>query len=256
MQKNSSSALPSINNSFYDELNDRWYGDDSHIIALLRTEAHLKLDYVRSVCQANAVPEAADVLDVGCGAGFISNKLAEEGYRLTGIDQSASSLRVAERHASKEVRYVQADAMALPFPAASFDVVLLLDVLEHVEDPAAVIAEAVRVLKDGGLLFFHTFNRTEMARWLAIKAVSLLAKDSPAHFHVWQLFITPAELSEMCRVRGASVQQMRGIKPRILHWPFWSSVIRRRVHPDFAFSYTSNLQLGYIGVAVKNLEQH
>ncbi len=244
-----------MNNQFYDDLGERWYNDDEHIIALLRAESVLKLDYVRGIFKQNQLAPGARVLDVGCGAGFLSNGLAADGYRVTGIDQSAGSLAVARRHAPKNSRvaYRSADAYRLPFEDRAFDAVLMMDFLEHVNEPARAIAEAARVLKPQGLLIFYTFNRTLPAKFLAIHAVELIARDCPKHFHVWHLFIKPEELSTMAALAGLQVKAFQGLRPRFLQWPFWASLLRRRVHPDFAFQFTESLRLGYMGYAVKGI---
>jgi len=244
---------PAVNNQFYDELGERWYNDDEHIIALLRAESRLKLDYVQSILRKNRFAPHSQLLDIGCGAGFLSNELANLGYELTGVDQSAGSLEVARRHAPQgiDVVYTKADAYQLPFPDGSFEAVLLMDFLEHVDEPGRAIAEAARVLRPQGLMIFYTFNRTLLSRFLAIDAVELIARDCPKHFHVWHLFIKPEELKEMSARVGLSVMEFQGLRPRFFQWPFWSSLLRRRVHPGFSFQYTDSLSLGYMGYALK-----
>lgn len=244
-----------INNKFYDELDERWYNDDGHIIALLRAESRLKAVYVREVFQQEGLPKDGKVLDIGCGAGFISNQLAGDGYDIYGIDQSAGSVAVARRHAPLDARvhYAAGDAYALEFPDASFDAVMLLDFLEHVEEPARAIREAARVLKPGGVMMFYTFNRTFIAGLLAVRAVEFIARDCPKNFHLLRMFIKPAELESMMRASGLRVQELRGLRPKIFHWPFFASILHRRVHRDFDFAFTSDLHLGYMGFASKSI---
>jgi len=244
-----------INNHFYDELDERWYNDDGHIIALLRAETKVKAVYVREVFAREGVPKHGRILDVGCGAGFISNLLAGDGYDMHGLDQSKRSIAVAERHipAGRKVHYTSGDAYALPYPDGSFDAVLLLDFLEHVEEPKRAIAEAARVVKPGGIVMFYTFNRTFIAGLLAVKAVEFIARDCPKNFHLLRMFIKPAELETMARSAQLRVQEYRGLRPMIWHWPFFSSILSRTVHRGFDFTFTSNLQLGYMGFASKSL---
>ncbi len=244
-----------INNQFYDELDERWYNDDGHIIALLRAESRVKAVYVREVFAREGVTGKAKVLDIGCGAGFISNLLASDGLEIHGMDQSSRSIAVAARHAppGANVHYTSGDAYALAYPDASFDAVLLLDFLEHVEEPGQAIKEAARVLKPGGVLVFYTFNRTFLAGLLAVKAVEFIARDCPKNFHLLRLFIKPKELEAMAVAAKLRVQEFRGLRPKILHWPFLASILRRKVHKEFDFTFTSDLHLGYMGFGSKSL---
>jgi 2-polyprenyl-6-hydroxyphenyl methylase/3-demethylubiquinone-9 3-methyltransferase len=243
-----------INNRFYDELGERWYADDEHIIALLRVESKAKLTYVQTILNEHGLKPGARILDVGCGAGFLSNSLAAEGWDVSGIDQSEGSIRVALRHAPQTAspQYQWGDAYHLPYPKKQFDAVLMMDFLEHVDDPARALAEASRVVKDDGLIIFYTFNRTRIAQLLAIKAVEWLARDCPKNFHVWKNFIKPQELRSMFQGLGFDMSPLQGLRPRFLHRPFWSTVWQRRIHPDFQFQYTSDLNLGYLGYAKRN----
>jgi 2-polyprenyl-6-hydroxyphenyl methylase/3-demethylubiquinone-9 3-methyltransferase len=242
-----------INNAFYDELDERWYNDDGHIIGLLKAESRLKSVYARECFVRQGLSANAKILDVGCGAGLISNELAKDGYELHGVDQSASSIEVAKRHAPRgsKVHYSAGDAFALPYEDQSFDVVMLLDFLEHVEDPAAAIKEAGRVLKPNGMMLFYTFNRTWIAGLLAVKAVEFIAKDCPKNFHLLSMFIKPVELQQM--LEGAKVKfvEFRGLRPIIFHWPFFESVFKRKVAKGFDFKFTKNLSLGYMGYGTK-----
>ena len=243
-----------INNAFYDDLDERWYNDDGHIIALLRAESRLKTVYVREIFLRTGLGAQAKVLDIGCGAGLISNQLAGDGFEMHGVDQSASSIAVAKRHApsGSKVYYQAGNAYALEYPDSTFDSVMLLDFLEHVDQPDRVIKEASRVLKPGGVMVYYTFNRTFLAGLLAVKAVEFIARDCPKNFHLLRMFIKPSELSKMLNQAHVEVKDSRGIRPMILHWPFFASILTRRVHKGFDFKFTTNLQLGYMGYGVKD----
>src|SRR6185437_5910452 len=116
----------------------------------------------------------ARVLDLGCGGGLLANDLAARGHAVTGVDASLENLDVARAYdRSRRAVYVCGDARALPLPAGSFDVVCAMDLLEHVDDPAQIVAEAARVLAPGGLFFFHTFNRTWLASLVVVRGVEL-----------------------------------------------------------------------------------
>src|SRR5690606_17460525 len=183
-----------INNEIYDSLGERWYTAYDDPIALLRAENRVKLPWIVERIIMHKI-ENPLILDVGCGAGFLCNELSEKGYRVKGIDLSRESLAIARQYdKTKLVEYQIADAYKLPFQANSFDVITCLDFLEHVDRPHEVIREISRVLKPGGLFFFHTFNRNILSWLLIIKAVELLVKNTPKDMHVIDLFIKPSEL--------------------------------------------------------------
>jgi 2-polyprenyl-6-hydroxyphenyl methylase/3-demethylubiquinone-9 3-methyltransferase len=126
-----------------------------------------------------------------------------------------------------------------------------MDLLEHVEEPHRLIAEASRVLRPGGKFFFHTFNRNWLANLIVIKGVEWFVKNTPSDLHVLRLFHTPAELTAMLRARGLDIVDLRGSRPRF-RWPLWRMLVTGRVGDDFAFTFTPSTKLGYTGIAKKN----
>jgi 2-polyprenyl-6-hydroxyphenyl methylase/3-demethylubiquinone-9 3-methyltransferase len=236
-----------INNTWYTELGDRWYRAEDTPIALLRAESRHRNPWIAE--QLGASPRR--VLDLGCGAGFLSNFLASRGHRVRGVDADAESLTVARAYdRTGSVEYHQGDACALPYPDASFDVVCAMDLLEHVEDPARLVAEASRVLAPGGAFLFHTFNRNWLAKLIVIDGVRLFVKNTPDDLHVLRLFIRPAELETMCRGAGLQIDELRGSRPRF-RWPLWRMLATGKVGDDFAFTFTRSTKLGFTGVARK-----
>lgn len=240
-----------VNNDWYADLGARWYDADDTPIALLRAEARHRNPWIATTIASELGAGGHRVLDLGCGAGFLSNDLAARGHRVTGLDSTAENLAVARaRDATGTARYDLGDATALPYPDASFDVVCAMDLLEHVETPAQLVAEASRVLVPGGLLFFHTFNRTWQAKWIVIRGVEAFVANTPAHLHVLRLFLTPAEVRAMCTSSALAITELRGSRPRF-RWPLWRMIVTRRVGNDFAFTWTPSLALGYTGYARK-----
>lgn len=246
-------TVATVNNAFYDELGDRWYDDDTHAIAVLRAESRLKVGYVLDLLADNQVKAPATILDIACGAGFLSIPLAKAGYDVRGIDLSNGSIATAAKHGRHlgNLAFATEDALHLTAADASFDAVLLMDFLEHVTTPEAAIQEAARVLKPGGIMVFHTFNRTLAARLLAVKALEVFSRDCPDHVHVYDLFIKPEDLKLMAARSGVVVRAIRGLRPDFLSKAFFWSLAMRRVHPDFSFKYTKSLAVGYLGYGVK-----
>jgi 2-polyprenyl-6-hydroxyphenyl methylase / 3-demethylubiquinone-9 3-methyltransferase len=238
-----------VNNAIYDELGERWYAAHDDPVALLRAESRLRNPWVaQKITQEHGA--FARVLDVGCGAGFLSNHLAREGFEVTGIDASQASIEVAARHdATGKAQYLLGDALLMPFPDASFDVVCAMDFLEHVEEPAKAVAEMARVLKPGGTFFFHTFNRNPVAWLVIIKGVEWFVKNTPRHMHVLRLFIKPRELMSMCHAHGMRVSELHGSEPVVFSWAFWRMLLTRVVPADFRFRFSRSTLLAYTGCA-------
>lgn len=236
-----------VDNSIYDNYGDQWYTAVDDPIALLRAENKVKAPWILSRINVPSV-----ILDVGCGAGFLSNELALAGHKVTGIDLSETSLEVASRYdQTKTVTYKVANAYELPFPDASFDVVCAMDFLEHVEDPAKVIKEFSRVLKPGGNFFYHTFNRNIIAWFVIIKLVEWLIPKTPKNMHVLRLFIKPRELKKYCLWSQMETKEMTGIKPVFSSIPI-TKILSGRVPPEMRFELTSSLMTSFLGVAEKS----
>lgn len=240
-----------INNAFYDELGTGWNEDFSHPIALLRAENALRNPWL-----AKTIPPQSKVLDIGCGAGFLTNFLARLGHTVYGVDLSSKSLDVARSQDSTgSVHYQVGNGTTLCFEDNSFDVVAAMDLLEHVEDPEKVVAEATRVLKPGGLFFFHTFNRNFLSWLIIIKGVEWCVKNTPKNMHVYPLFIKPSELTSMCLKHNMQVKSLLGVRPKFEKKAFWKMIFTRRIPQDFEFQFTCSLMTGYSGFAIKPLKK-
>ncbi len=245
--------MAEINNTIYETLGERWYEAWDDPVALLRAESRIKHPWILKKIRDHFAEAKVEILDVGCGAGFLANEFALEGYPMTGVDLSPESLKVAHIYdQTKTVKYLEADALKLPFPDKSFDVVTCLDFLEHVKDPERYIEEISRVLRPGGIFFFHTFNRNPLSWLFVIKFVEWLVKNTPKHMHVIELFIKPSELAGFCRNSGMEVGAMTGIRPVLSSIPL-KSLFSGVVPRSFKFELTDSLLLSYLGYARKTL---
>ncbi len=238
-----------VNNAFYEDLGEAWYEDAIHPIALLRAENAARNPWIVEKVRT-LLGGTRDVLDIGCGAGFLTNAFAKEKHRVTGVDISAKSLEIAgKRDQTGSVRYIQLDAFALPFPEKSFDVICAMDFLEHVEMPGQIIREVSRLLRPNGLFFFHTFNRNWLSWLIVIKGVEWCVPNTPKNMHVYSYFIKPSELKSWCEESGLKVREWRGLAPRVASKAFWKSLATRKVDKRMEFRFTSSLATGYMGIA-------
>lgn len=207
-----------VDNEYYDHLGDRWW-EPAGPAAGLHAMNPARVDYVEDVLTRTLGADArrsARVIDVGCGGGLLAESLARRGYALVGFDVAEGALAAARRHAAREgvsVEYRRGSAYALPLADAAVDAVIAADVLEHLRDPPAAIAEFARVLRPGGVLIFETVHRTVRSYLLAIVLAQRLLRVVPPDTHDWRMFITPDELADALRRVGLDLQEIRGLSP-------------------------------------------
>ena len=150
-------------------------------------------------------------LDVGCGAGLLCEPLARMGGTVTGVDAAPENIAAAAAHAAQsglKIDYREGELWAQKL--GRFDLVTSMEVIEHVTDPAAFVAELVAHLKPDGLLIMSTPNRTAVSKLLLVEAAERLGQV-PRGTHDWNQFLTPEELTEMLVDAGLEVTAMEGI---------------------------------------------
>ncbi len=157
----------------------------------------------------------ANVLDIGCGGGLLSEALAREGAHVTAIDLGEELVKVARLHQREtgvEIDYQvkSAEQLAGERPGA-FDAVTCMEMLEHVPDPAAIIQACATLLRPGGRLFLSTVNRTPAAFALAVVGAEYVARLLPRGTHRYQDFIKPAELASWLREAGLQLEDVSGM---------------------------------------------
>jgi 2-polyprenyl-6-hydroxyphenyl methylase / 3-demethylubiquinone-9 3-methyltransferase len=154
------------------------------------------------------------VLDVGCGGGILSEPLARLGARVVGIDPSDSNIAVARHHAERSrlsIDYRAEAAEALAQSGEMFDVVLAMEVVEHVADLGLFIEVAASMVAPGGLLFVATLNRTAKSFALAIVGAEYVLRWLPRGTHRWEKFVTPNELEIAIEQGGLNVIEETGV---------------------------------------------
>ena len=159
--------------------------------------------------------KGTDVIDVGCGGGILSESLAGQGANVTGIDIATKALSVARLHLHEsgcKVDYQQstAESWAEQQPASA-GVVTCMEMLEHVPDPASVVAACSKMLSAGGHLFMSTLNRNPMSFAVAILGGEYITRIIPTGTHQYDRFIKPSELCHWLRSSGMRVEEITGI---------------------------------------------
>ncbi|MCA0304822.1 MAG: bifunctional 2-polyprenyl-6-hydroxyphenol methylase/3-demethylubiquinol 3-O-methyltransferase UbiG [Proteobacteria bacterium] len=158
--------------------------------------------------------EGLALLDIGCGGGLISEPMARMGARVTGVDAAARNIAVAGLHAEGQglaIDYRCSSAEALVAAGETYDVVLALEIVEHVADADLFLASLGRLVKPGGLVFLSTLNRTAKAWALAIAGAEYVLGWLPRGTHEWKKFLKPSEVTRGLRAGGLEAQEMVGV---------------------------------------------
>lgn len=225
--------------TIYDRVADRWWSDDIRWVRTLKNLVPGRLAWF----DRHVDWQGRDVLDLGCAGGFMAEALALRGARVTGIDPAAAAIAAARQHADAAgltIHYDTGIGEALPYAPARFDAVVCVDVLEHVADLNAVLAEVARVLRPGGLFLFDTINRNVLARLGAITIAEDLLRLLPRGTHDPAKFIRPRELRHALQGAGLVPGPESGLGPR---------GVNRRL--DLTFGPLPFTAVLYMGVARK-----
>jgi len=199
----------------------RWWDTESEFRPLHQINP-LRLDWIQRISPL----QGRQVLDIGCGGGILSDAMARRSAHVLGIDLGTKALRVAQLHALEaqtphvQYREISAEQLAQEQPEA-FDTVTCMEMLEHVPDPASVVAACAALVKPGGWVFFSTINRNPKAFLFAIVGAEYLLKLLPRGTHEYAKFIRPSELAAHCRVAGLSVEQSAGLAYNPLTQRYW-----------------------------------
>lgn len=153
-------------------------------------------------------------LDIGCGGGLASEPLARLGARTTGLDVTEANIAAARAHAQAgglEIDYRVQTAEALASEGAAFDLVVSLEVVEHVPDPERFLAAAAALVAPGGLLVLSTINRSIKSLALAKFAAEYVLGWVPRGTHDWRKFLKPSELARPLRAAGLAIERVEGV---------------------------------------------
>jgi 2-polyprenyl-6-hydroxyphenyl methylase/3-demethylubiquinone-9 3-methyltransferase len=195
----------------FDALASRWWDADGELRTLhdlnpLRTR--LVIEWTR--------PAGLNCVDVGCGGGLLTEALARHGAHMTGIDLSRAAIEVASLHRLEsglaDIRYLVTDAagLAAEEPGA-FHVVCCLELIEHVPDPAGLVAACRSLVRPGGSVVFSSVNRTARAWLTAIVGGEYLTGLVPRGTHRFDQLIRPAELDRWARQAGLVLEHIVGV---------------------------------------------
>jgi 2-polyprenyl-6-hydroxyphenyl methylase/3-demethylubiquinone-9 3-methyltransferase len=224
MTGNSTRAAGSVDRAEVDRfarLAERWWDPAGEFRALHKLNP-VRMGFIRDRLLAHFARDGRAVrpfaglglLDIGCGGGLASEPMARLGFAVTAIDASAETVAVAERHAAAAglaIDYRATTAEALHRTGARFDVVLALEIVEHVADAGLFIGAAAGLVRPGGALVAATINRTAKAYLFAILGAEYVLGWLPRGTHRWSKFLRPSELAAGLRDHGLAVADVAGV---------------------------------------------
>ncbi len=204
----------------FSELAHKWWDKTSEFKPLHDINP-LRLNYIDKAISL----KGKTVLDVGCGGGILSESMAMKGAKVTGIDLGEKALKVAQLHSLESnvdvsYRLISAEELAIEQPE-SFDVVTCLEMLEHVPDPASIVAACTKLVKPGGHIFFSTINRNPKSYLFAVVGAEYILNMLPRGTHDYEKFIKPSELASWVRTSGLSLNHQIGMSYNPITQNYW-----------------------------------
>ena len=158
------------------------------------------------------------ILDIGCGGGLLCEPLSRLGAEVVGIDASEKNIKICKTHAKKnklKINYYCASPENF-ISSQKFDVILNMEIVEHVKDVNLFLRESSKFLKKNGLMFIATLNKTLKSYVFAILGAEYVLRWLPIGTHDWSMFIKPSELIEICKKNSLTLEEIMGVKYNIV----------------------------------------
>ncbi|UQY79905.1 Ubiquinone biosynthesis O-methyltransferase [Candidatus Hepatincola sp. Av] len=180
-----------------------------------------RIEFISQVLQQNKLQPPLEILDVGCGGGILAEPFAKQGFQVTGIDASLSTILEAKKHATANnlninylnntpEEYLQAN------PNKQFPIIFATEIIEHVPDPKEFLKIVIKLLQPNGLIVISTINRNIQSLILAKYTAEYILGWLPKNIHDFAKFITPKELSDMLEVYNSSITHIKGINFKVM----------------------------------------
>ncbi len=180
-----------------------------------------------------------NILDIGCGGGLLSEPMSRLGANITGIDASIKNIKIAKLHAKKnglKINYICSSPEKLKI-TKKFDVILNMEIVEHVEDISFFLKSCSKLLKKNGLMFVATINKTLKSYVFAIVGAEYVLRWLPIGTHEWEKFVKPEELKNILTKNNLSLKKFDGMHFNII---------------KDEWSITKDLSVNYIAKFLKN----
>ncbi len=204
----------------FSDLAHKWWDKTSEFKPLHDINP-LRLSYIHDAVTL----KGKRVLDVGCGGGILSESMAEKGANVVGIDLGEKALKVAQLHSLEsgvpvDYRLIAVEKLAEE-EAGTYDVVTCLEMLEHVPNPASIVAACAKLVKPNGHVFFSTINRNPKAYVFAVLGAEYILNMLPKGTHDYAKFIKPSELAAWLRPADLTLENQIGMSYNPITQHYW-----------------------------------
>ncbi len=214
----------------FSDLADQWWDDDG-AFKQLHLLNPLRIKYIKDKVLAHFIINRTSkpfsnlkFLDIGCGGGILAEPLARLGGVITGIDASNKAIEIAKLHAKSQglkINYINISAEALTEKKQEFDVVLCMEIIEHVADVSSFLASISVLVKPGGLIFIATINRTIKSYITAIVGAEYILRWLPIGTHNWNKFLKPSEIAQILFLNDIAMIEVQGFCYNLLSSSRW-----------------------------------
>ncbi len=206
----------------FSRIADEWW-DEKGKFAPLHSMNPVRIEYIKTQITEHFQQTLQDkqLLDIGCGGGLIAEPMTRLGANVTAIDASEKNIKVAKLHAEKmglDINYQYTTAENLATIGKQFDVILALEIIEHVADIELFIKSAYELLKPNGIIILSTLNRTAKSYAMAIIGAEYIMRLLPVGTHSWKKFLRPSELYNILENNNIEVKNLTGMVMNPLTW--------------------------------------
>jgi len=206
----------------FTEMADEWWDENGKFKPLHKFNP-IRIDYINNTIQNHfnkAIKDSEkpladfEILDIGCGGGLVSEPIAKLGANVTAIDAGEKNIKIASIHAKQsdiDINYRNMSAEDLLSEGKKFDIILNLEVLEHVADVGEFINTSIELLNPGGIMFLATLNRTAKSYAFAIIGAEYVLRWLPKGTHDWKKFLKPSEINKFINHDDITVKEVKGV---------------------------------------------
>ncbi|RPF74581.1 MAG: bifunctional 2-polyprenyl-6-hydroxyphenol methylase/3-demethylubiquinol 3-O-methyltransferase UbiG [Rickettsiales bacterium TMED289] len=214
--KNKTVNIKEINK--FNKIADEWWDPEGKFKPLHKFNPvrikYIKASILKHFDRNNNSLKNINILDIGCGGGLLSEPMSRLGANVVGIDASERNIKIAKAHLKKsklKISYLCSSPEKLK-TKKKFDVILNMEIVEHVDDIELFIKKSSSFLKKNGLMFIATINKTLTSYFTAIVGAEYILRWLPVGTHDWEKFVKPEELIKICKKNSLNVNKLDGIK--------------------------------------------